>query len=813
MRVLLFAFVALFAMPAISQPVARGQGTLCSQWNGFSVTLFSSGCDAGLVPEISDYSSSIQLPVSDGYVVSNDDDASGGDTTASGDTITYDISSNPFGRYLINSSTGETTVPTASLLVAGSDSIVKSASSNYGSASYTQTATVLAEAGGGNTAPVITITGAQTVYVTEGTSYVDAGATATDSEDGDLTGSIVTTSNVNINTIGNYTVTYDVTDSGSLSDQATRDVVVIDAGASNGDINSDIQVTTRRLTGVSPEVVSFDASASTCSDCISIFGIQTTESIAWGELAYAFDFDDSDSGSFATTGNSRNTQTGSSPLAAHTFHCYGETDPNWDATDEICRFDVGVRVQSKDGDFDDAYVTVDIAPLVGVGGAYDPSDVTCVSAFSNFSDCLAYVPGAATATDFPNANAFGSRLYIVANDDATYADACPDAEQKNAVVIAYGPNLNPSFAEGNRPYVGTIMAGSRVGETTNCFHTQTTSTVVTLQSSFPSRDANGDINNGWGFGQKFVGLETGRTRNGMSTQFTHFIDLEQDQYSGSSTGEFNLATAGNFCIPQNNNGATVQCSDLPYQSMMMVADSVLIGNCDGTPAVEVMSSFAAGVVENAFIGVDIGCADQHIIRINGSYKTIVSNMYLRGNAGIPVTGSTARGSGITQRPIASSGGEGTGGNHNQFADPTVFTGTAFMRTGVEGTEYWNKYNVFIDSIFNDPVQHASAQNGFPLGFGGWYSLAYGNTFNAITSGDIGLQDMRIFGRFVTVRNTTYSGNSANMSEETWYTGTEADCSADSYHCRSDIHLEGTPSGSLFTNNTPLLSVPNANWRP
>jgi hypothetical protein len=77
-------------------------------------------------------------------------------------------------------------------------------------------------------APVITMNGVTPVKVTYGDSYFDDGATALDNNDGDLTGSIVTTSNVDILNVGNYTVKYDVTDeAGNVAQTVTRDVEVV----------------------------------------------------------------------------------------------------------------------------------------------------------------------------------------------------------------------------------------------------------------------------------------------------------------------------------------------------------------------------------------------------------------------------------------------------------------------------------------------------------------------------------------------------------------------------------------------------------
>ena len=79
------------------------------------------------------------------------------------------------------------------------------------------------------TIPVITLVGDATVTIEVGDTYTDAGATATDNYDGDLTSSIVTVNPVDTDTVGTYTVTYNVTDAnGNTAVEVTRTVNVVD---------------------------------------------------------------------------------------------------------------------------------------------------------------------------------------------------------------------------------------------------------------------------------------------------------------------------------------------------------------------------------------------------------------------------------------------------------------------------------------------------------------------------------------------------------------------------------------------------------
>ncbi len=76
-------------------------------------------------------------------------------------------------------------------------------------------------------APTIQLVGQPSITLLVGSTYSDAGATASDAVDGNLTSKIVVNNPVNAAVIGTYTVTYDVTDtSGNSAARVTRAVQV-----------------------------------------------------------------------------------------------------------------------------------------------------------------------------------------------------------------------------------------------------------------------------------------------------------------------------------------------------------------------------------------------------------------------------------------------------------------------------------------------------------------------------------------------------------------------------------------------------------
>jgi len=78
-----------------------------------------------------------------------------------------------------------------------------------------------------NTEPEITILGSNPASIYKEDSYIDAGATAYDNIDGNLTSSIVVTNDLDINTIGTYTYTYVVSDTARNTSTSTRQVNVL----------------------------------------------------------------------------------------------------------------------------------------------------------------------------------------------------------------------------------------------------------------------------------------------------------------------------------------------------------------------------------------------------------------------------------------------------------------------------------------------------------------------------------------------------------------------------------------------------------
>ena len=84
--------------------------------------------------------------------------------------------------------------------------------------------------------PVVTLIGDASISLTQGDTYTEQGATASDTEDGDISSAIVIAGDtVDTNTPGTYAVTYTVTDADGNTTVASRNIEVNAAGACDAD--------------------------------------------------------------------------------------------------------------------------------------------------------------------------------------------------------------------------------------------------------------------------------------------------------------------------------------------------------------------------------------------------------------------------------------------------------------------------------------------------------------------------------------------------------------------------------------------------
>jgi hypothetical protein len=188
----------------------------------------------------------------------------------------------------------------------------------------------------------------------------------------------------------------------------------IDDGTPAGDA-IDLQMKAKRVSGVAPLAVMFETAGTTADATKRPFH----------DLAYCWDFGDPDSGSYDTTGLSKNQ--GRGPSAGHVFDVPGTYTVTVSARDAMGR----VKSAALD-------ITVEDPDQVFAGTA-----TTCLSPGGDFTGCpdgAEQVTGATLGT-LQNSVAPGKRLLL--QRGATFTGGLRINVQGPGIVGAYGPSSDP----------------------------------------------------------------------------------------------------------------------------------------------------------------------------------------------------------------------------------------------------------------------------------------------------------------------------------------------------------------------------------
>ncbi len=137
------------------------------------------------------------------------------------------------------------------------------------------------------TLPVLTLNGASVLTNECHTTFVDPGATATDTCAGDVTSAIVVTGAVNANMIGTYTLTYTVSDGNGNTSSLTRTVRVVDTTQPVLTLNGASVLTNEcHTTFVDPGATATDTCAGDVTSAIVVSGTVNANMIGTYMLTY-----------------------------------------------------------------------------------------------------------------------------------------------------------------------------------------------------------------------------------------------------------------------------------------------------------------------------------------------------------------------------------------------------------------------------------------------------------------------------------------------------------------------------------------------
>ncbi len=280
---------------------------------------------------------------------------------------------NDAGATAIDDSDGDITAnivvggDTVDITTVGTYTITYNVSDAAGNAAteVTRTVTITAD----STPPTITLNGGNVTQEVGGAAYSDAGATAVDSIDGVLTGSIVVGGDtVDVNIAGVYTITYNVSDAaGNAATEVTRTVTITKANqtitfaalANKTFGDADFTLGATSDSGLTVTYASSDTSVATVSgNTVTVVGVGTTTITASQAGNASYYNAATDVAQTLTVGKANQTIT----FGALTNKTFGDADFTLGATS-----DSGLTVSYASSDISVATVSGNTVTIVGAG--------------------------------------------------------------------------------------------------------------------------------------------------------------------------------------------------------------------------------------------------------------------------------------------------------------------------------------------------------------------------------------------------------------------------------------------------------------
>ena len=472
------------------------------------------------------------------------------------------------------------------------------------------------------TAPIITLLGDTTVTIEVGTTYTDAGATATDNYDGDLTSSIAIVNNVDTSTIGTYTVTYNVSDaSGNAADSVTRTVNVVDTTAPVITLLGDNPMTIEvGSTFTDPGATASDVGDGDLTSSIVITGSVDSNTIG----TYTLTYDVSDA-----SGNAADSVT-------RTVNVVDTTAPIITLLgDTTVTIEVGTTYTDAGATATDNY-DGDLTSSIAIVNNVDTSTIGTYTVTYNVSDASGNAADSVTRTvnvvdtTAPIITLLGDTTVTI-EVGTTYTDAGATATDN------YDGDLTSSIAIVNNvdtSTIGTYTVTYNVSDASGNAADSVTRTVNVVDTTAPIITLLGDTT---------VTIEVGTTYTDAGATAT-------DNYDGDLTSSIAIvnnvdtSTIGTYTVTYNVSDASGNAADSVTRTVNVVDTTApvitLLG--DNPMTIEVGSTFTDPGATASDVGdgdltssiVITGSVDSNTI---GTYTLTYDVSDASGNAAVPVT--------------------------------------------------------------------------------------------------------------------------------------------------------------------------------
>lgn len=322
--------------------------------------------------------------------------------------------------------------------------------------------------------------------------------------------------------------------------------------------------------------------------------------LALSDLGYHFDFDDEASGNYSTTSLPKQRQLGGA-LAAHTFVCSSTSTKLVDGRQ--CAYEVGVRVQNAAGDIADAFVGVTVRESSAYYGA---ANTICVSNSGAFDGDIPCPAGAVRTNALPAVGGYSGKRVLLRRGESFAGPICTSYLERDVLIESFGNAID------RKP---EVIAGVQVGVDTKC------------GDRVPDSDAEiASYGKSWSENVTVNNIRTSAVSLGMSYTHVTLHALDMDYKEQPSGGQISLNSNSQACV----GSASIACSNVPYPIGAYISDTKIVGSDTALPLVNVAGFRCPLINYLAFIGNDVGNADEHNMRTEGTWRGVWAHNKMRG---------------------------------------------------------------------------------------------------------------------------------------------------------------------------------------
>jgi hypothetical protein len=237
------------------------------------------------------------------------------------------------------------------------------------------------------------------------------------------------------------------------------------------------------------------------------------------------------------------------PIATHTFICEAGS----------CDYNVGVRAQNADGDFDDAFVSVTVTSPATY---YTPEQTVCISTSNTFDGDTSCPAGAEQRSTALGINDFDGKRILYRRGEVFDHDVCIGYGQHNILLGSFGNDVD------SRPELTKVM---NVGVDSRCSDVQLTTAQATA------------MDHNWLSNVTITELRVPGVSMGISYNHVGLYDLDLNYFDKMSGGFIEMASETNRCRSTD----LLDCEVQDYPNGLYLANLTVVGNdYQATPAPE-----------------------------------------------------------------------------------------------------------------------------------------------------------------------------------------------------------------------------------